>query len=355
MALLAAGCSSGAARSDTPAAGRRPGGGEGSAVPVAVAPTERRTLARSVTLTAPVEPLRRIGVNSQMTGTVLDVLVQEGDRVSRGDLMAVLDTREMEAQLDRSRATLANAQAAFRRASEMHDARIITQAEFEQTRAAFETARSDVRLWETRFGFGRILAPAAGVVTAKIVEAGSAVSPNQRMFELADESLLVVRVQVSELDVVNLSDRVRVRVALDAYPNAPGIPGRVRRIFPSADPISRLVPVEIALGTPPAGVVVRPGYLARVTLDLEDVTNTLAVPEPAIGTGAEGAYVFVVTSDTLVQRSVSTGLSAGGWVQIAAGLDSGEQVVVSGFTNLRQGSRVLIAESPRIDSSGSTP
>jgi membrane fusion protein (multidrug efflux system) len=350
--LSTAGCSSGAARSDTPGArGRDPG----AAVPVAVAAAEHRTLARSVTLSAPVEPLRKIGVNSQMTGTVLEVVVQEGDRVRRGDLMAALDTREVEAQLDRARATLSNADAAFRRAGDMHDAKIITEAEYEQARAAYETARSDVRLWETRLGFGRIAAPAAGVVTAKLVEAGSAVSPNQRMFELADESLLVVRVQVSELDVVNLAGHENVLVSLDAYPNGPGIPGRVRRVFPSADPMSRLVPVEIALGTPPAGILVRPGFLARVRLDLEDVPDALAVPEPAIGASAEGAFVFVVAGDTLVRRPITTGLSADGWVQIASGLTSGEQVVVSGFTNLRAGSRVQISEAPPTDTSGGAP
>ena len=355
-AVTAAQCSSGAARAGDPPSGRGgPNAREGAAVPVAVTPAQRRTLARSVTLSAPVEPLRQIGVNSQMTGTVLRVVVQEGDRVRQGDLMATLDTRETEAQLDRARATLQNAEAAFRRASEMHDAKIITDAEYEQARATFETARSDSRLWETRLGFGRITAPAAGVVTAKLVEAGSAVSPNQRMFELADESLLVVRVQVSELDVVNLAGREHVRVALDAYPNAPSIPGRVRRVFPSADPVSRLVPVEVALGPPPPGVEVRPGFLARVRLDLQDVADALAVPEPAIGAGAEGAFVFVVAADTLVRRPVTTGLSADGWVEIASGLASGERVVVSGFTNLRPGLRVQVAGGSAIDTSGGTP
>lgn len=353
---LGAGCSSGRAASDTAANGGGPGGPGGpGAVPVAVATAAHRALARSVTLTAPVEPVRRIGVNSQMTGTVLRVLVQEGDRVQPGDLMATLDTREVEAQLDRARATLTNAEAAFRRASEMNEAKIITEAEFEQATAAFQAARSDVRLWQARFGFGRITAPAAGVVTAKLVEAGSAVTPNQRMFELADISLLVVRVQVSELDVVHLAGHEDVTVALDAYPNAPGIPGRVRRVFPSADAMSRLVPVEIALGRPPAGVLVRPGYLARVRLDLEDVADALAVPEPAVGAGAEGAFVFVVSGDTLVRRPVTTGFTADGWVQIATGLESGDRVVVSGFTNLRHGIRVRVAGGATEDSAGGAP
>jgi len=348
----AAGCSPGDASSN-------PGGGPGGAsarppVAVGVTPVTRRTLARSVTLTAPVEPIRRIGVNSQMTGTVLRVLVQEGDRLRAGDLMAELDTREVEAQSERARATLANAEAAFRRATEMQERRIITEAEFEQAQAAYGAARSDVALWETRLGFGRIRAPGPGVVTAKLVEAGSAVTPNQRMFELADESLLVTRVQVSELDVVHLGGGEHVSVLLDAYPDAP-VPGRIRRIFPGADPQSRLVPVEIALGTPPAGVVVRPGFLARVRLDLDAIEGALVVPNAALGASADGAFVFMVDADTIIRRPVQTGLTAEGWLQIVSGLAEGERVVTSGHTNLRSGVRVRVAAGGSTDTAGGTP
>ncbi|MDH4043694.1 MAG: efflux RND transporter periplasmic adaptor subunit [Gemmatimonadota bacterium] len=336
------GCSSSDAGTTNGSPGGRGSGATGRTVAVAVAPVERRTLARSVVLSAPVEPLRRIGVNSQSTGTVLEVAVQEGDRVRTGDLMARLDTREVEAQLERARATLANAETAFRRASEMRSSQIITEAEFEQARAAFGTAKSDVTLWETRLGFGHVRAPGAGVVTAKLIESGSAVSTNQRLFELADESVLVVRVQVSELDVVHLAGGTKVTVTLDAYPDRP-IAGRIRRIFPSADPQSRLVPVEVALGPAPAGVQVRPGFLARVRLDLDAIADVLAVPAQAVGSAAEGPFVYAVASDTLERRLVQTGVTTDGWVQLLGGVAEGDAVVVSGHTNLRPGGRVRVA------------
>lgn len=358
LMTLTLGCGASDARQNGTASGQGPGAGPAGgrpAPPVAVAAATRRTLARSVSLSAPVEPVRRIGVNSQMTGTVLRVEVQEGDRVRTGDLMAQLDTREVEAQLERARATLANAEAAYRRATEMHDRSIITDAEYEQARATYATGRSDVALWETRLGFGHIRAPASGMVTAKLVEAGSAVSPNQRMFELADESLLVVRVQASELDVVHLGGGEAVQVMLDAYPDV-AIPGRVRRVFPAADPTSRLVPVEVALGTPPVGVQIRPGFLARVRLDLEQLPDALAVPVTAIGTSGEGPYVLAVVADTLERRAVDPGLGADGWVQVRSGLSEGDQVVISSLAMLRPGMRVRIADlepqAPVADSAG---
>ncbi|MGH9261890.1 MAG: efflux RND transporter periplasmic adaptor subunit, partial [Acidimicrobiales bacterium] len=243
VGLAAASCGgqeSGAATAGGARSGADPGA---RLLPVATVPVGRRDLARTVTVAAPVEPVRTIGVNSQTSGSVLAVHVQEGDRVAAGALLAELDGREAEAQLSRAQALLEGAQAAFERDSQLHVGSIITDAELEGSRSRYLVAQSDVALWRTRRAFTRILAPSAGIVTAKHLEAGTAVSPNQRLFDLADVSLLVVRVQLSELDVVHLAPGGAVTVGFDAYPGA-RFEGRVRRVFPSADPQSRLVPVE---------------------------------------------------------------------------------------------------------------
>ncbi len=343
LPLLALGAAcSGGGQAQPPAGGRSSGG----PTPVAVAPVERRDLAREVVLTGPVEPLRLVGVNSRAAGTILSVLVVEGDRVRPGTLMAELDARETSAQLERARAVLANARTAFERSQQMKAAGIVTEAEFEQVRAAHATAQSDVDLWETRLDFTRVLSPTAGVVTAKLVEAGSAVTVNQRLFDVADDSLLVVRVQMSELDVVHLKPGAPVAVQLDAQPGAL-LAGWVRRVFPAAEAQTRLVPVEVALRSPPAGVTVRPGFLARARFDLDPRPNALVVPAAAVGAGATGAYAFVVEADTLVRRAIETGMTSAGLVEVIRGLAAGELVVTSGQVNLRTGMAVRVATGAR--------
>jgi membrane fusion protein (multidrug efflux system) len=339
VAVGSCGCSSGGRESR--AAVTRSGDGAAHLLPVAVVPVVRRDLARSVTVTGPVEPVRTIGVNSQTSGSVLAVHVQEGDRVAAGALLAELDAREAESQLARAQAVLESARDAFGRDSQLHASAIITDADFERSLSAYMVARSEAELWHTRRAFTRITALSAGVVTAKHVEAGSAVSPNQRLFDIADVSLLVVRVQLSELDVVHLGRGAAVAVRLDAYPGA-RLEGRVRRIFPSADPQSRLVPVEVALGPQPSGVEARPGFLARVDFALDRRAGALAVPASAIGVASADASVYVVEADTLAQRVVTLGVTAEGWVEVTAGVREGEQVVVSGHVNLRPGARVRV-------------
>lgn len=344
--LLAGAVGPGACRGGEAAPGEAARGPQaGRRIPVAVQPVARRDLSRSVTVAGPVQPVRTIGVNSQTAGTVLEVRVQEGDRVAAGALLARLDAREAEAQLARAGATLEGAVAAFRRDSALHAGTIVTAAELERSRAAYQVAQSEVTLWETRRAFTRITAPSAGVVTAKLVEAGSAVTPNQRLFDLADVSLLVVRVQVSELDVVHLAAGARVVVRLDAFPAA-RIDGSVRRVFPSADPQSRLVPVEVALGPRPRGLDLKPGFLARIEFALERRAGALATPAAAVGVGSTGPFVYVVAGDTVAIRGVELGLTTEGWVEVRKGLAEGERVVVSGHSNLRPGAPVQVSGAP---------
>jgi RND family efflux transporter MFP subunit len=338
--MLMAGCS----RGDSAQGGPRDGPGD-RPVPVAAVAAQPRDLTRAVTVTGPIEPIRAVSVNAQTAGTVVSVLVEEGDRVQSGDLMAELDARETSAQLERARAVLANAESAYRRAEQLQANGLSTDAELDAARSAYQIARADVELWQTRLAFTRITAPVSGMVTAKHVERGSAVSTNQAMFELADDSLLVVRVRVSELDVVQMRPGAPVTVRLDAYPEA-HISGQIRRIFPSADAASRLVPVEVALGRRPAGVEVRPGFLARVEFALNRREGVLAVPTSAIGVANGGNYVFVVDADTLIRRPVETGMTAAGWIEVSDGLEPGEQVVTSGHVNLRSGTQVRVSEQP---------
>ena len=341
--LLTPALACGGGEAATPAAG--PGAqGAARALPVAAAPVVRRDLARSVQVAGAVEPVRVIGVNSQTSGTVLAIHAEEGDRVRGGALLAELDGREAEAQLARARAVLETAAAKFVRDSQLHSTTIVTDAELDASRSAYGVAKSDVQLWETRRAFTRIVAPSAGVVTTKQIEAGSAVTPNQRLFDIADVSLLVVRVQLSELDVVHLQPGVTVAVRLDAYPEA-RLQGTVRRIFPSADPMSRLVPVEVALGERPQGVDARPGFLARVEFALDRKTHALAVPASAVGVTNAGSFVYVVEDDTLAQKGVKLGVTVEGWVEVTNGVSEGERVVVSGHTNLRPGARVRVSPS----------
>ena len=119
-----------------------------------------------------------------------------------------------------------------------------------------------------------------------------------------------------------------------------------RRIFPAADPSSRLITVEVAL--PPDAAVhgVKPGFLARVIFDVNRHENVLALPSSMIGSdgGEIGRYVFVIEDGVLHQRAVRIGVSQEGWTEIVDGLSDGETVLASNPIDMRDGQRVRIVQ-----------
>lgn len=338
--LLAVGC--GDADADAPGQGGRGGPGGGMpATPVDVGPVEVGSIARSVNVSGVVEPIRTIGVNSQLSGALLAVNVQEGDRVSRGAVLARMDDRELRAQLLAAEANFQVADAAYERAQQLRERQVITLPEFERERTAYASAAAQLDQLRARVGYAVVNAPITGVVTEKNVEAGDIVNSNARLFSLADVSTMVARVGVSELDVVELRPGDEVTVQLDAFPGRT-MSGRIRRVFPSGNPQTRLVPVEVELG-PEAAAIARPGFLARITFALGARVDVMLVPASAVVSGAGGTpAVFVVEDGRATRRTVQTGLTSQGRVEVVSGLRAGETVVVTGANSLRDGVEVRV-------------
>jgi RND family efflux transporter MFP subunit len=332
------------ARAGTPTGGG-PGnrGGPGAVpriVPVEVVAAETGRIARSVTVSGNVEPIRIIKVNSQIAGALESVNVVEGTVVRQGAVLAELDDREIAAQLASAEAAHEVAQATFQRSERLRERQVITAAEYERDRAALAAAAAERDQLRTRVGYTTVLAPISGVVLEKSVEAGDAVGSQSALFTIGDLSIMVVRVRVSELDVVEIQQGDAVDVVLDAVPDS-ALTGRVRRIFPAADPVSRLVPVEVAL-TGAAARRSRPGFLARTTFSLGVKEDVLLVPASAIVRDATSEAVFVIADDRAQRRVVQTGLMSEGRVEILQGLEPGEAVVITGTRDLRDGSAVRV-------------
>lgn len=325
--------------------GRGGPGGPGGRTPVVeTAAVTTGDIAREVTVTGTVAPIRVVAVNSQASGALLAVLAEEGTTVRAGQVLARVDAGETGAQLRNAEAQFTVAQAALQRAEQLRERQVITLPEYERDRSAYDAARAQLDALRTRAGYATVRAPVSGVVTRKEVEAGHVVAPQTRLFEIADLSTMVVPVQVSELDVVRLKEGDPARVTLDAYPGQ-SFPGRIRRIFPAADPATRLVPVEIALAGEAARAV-RPGFLARVSLALGTSSGVRLVPASAV-VGAAGAQAaYVVRDGTVERRPVQTGLNSQGQVEITGGLEPGEAVVVVGNNQLRDGAQVRVTSGP---------
>lgn len=323
--------------------GRGPGGPWGRTTgPAAVEIHQITTgsLAREITVAGILAPIRTVGVNAQLGGALNSVRVEEGDVVREGQILAEVDARELAAQLRSAQASLELAKSTAERSAALFKDRVVTAAEHERDQAALAAAQATYDALRTRIAYAQVRAPATGVITEKRVEAGDVVSTQARLFTVADVSVLVVRVQISELDIPTLRVGQRADVTIDAL-GAERFEGAIRRIFPAADSATRMVPVEVQV----SGAAVRrlrPGYLARVTLKLGERPGVLVAPLGAIVGTRDARAVFVVHGKAVERRSVRLGQSSGNVVEILEGLRVGDTVVVVGADRLRDGDTVRV-------------
>ena len=177
-------------------------------------------------------------------------------------------------------------------------------------------------------------------MTEKRLEAGDIVSPQTRLFSVAETSTLVSRVMVSELEVPLLKAGAQVDVSVDALGGA-RVAGRIRRVFPSADTLTRLVPVEVAL-TGSALNQLKPGYTIRSTFRLGERNDALLIPTRAVMGPAGARTVVIVRQGKSERRIVRVGPDIDGKTEVLEGLAAGDSVIVAGQALLRDGATVRI-------------
>jgi membrane fusion protein (multidrug efflux system) len=299
------------------------------------------------------EPLRTVGVNAQMSGALLSVNVEEGNYVREGQMLAQIDARELEAQVRSAQASLELAESTAKRSDTLWKQHIVTAQEYERDRAALASAQASLEQLRTRLGYATIKSPIAGVVTEKRLEAGDIVSPQTRLFSVADVSTLVSRVMVSELEVPYIQAGAAVDVTVDALGGA-RVPGRIRRVFPTADSLTRLVPVEVAL-TGSALSQIKPGFTIRSTFRLGSRSGAVLIPTRAVMGPAGARTVVIVRQGKSERRIVRVGPDIDGTTEVLEGLSVGDTVIVAGQALLRDGSAVRIVPPLAPDGSPMAP
>jgi membrane fusion protein (multidrug efflux system) len=307
---------------------------------VEVTQVRRGSVSRDATVAGVLAPIRSVGVNAQLGGALLTVRVEEGDNVRTGQVLAEVDSRELRAQLRSAEAGLELAKSTSERSATLFKQGVVTAAEHERDQAALAAALATAEALRTRVGYAQVRAPVSGVITEKRAEAGDVVQTQARLFTIADVSTLVVRVQVSELDITGLREGQAASVTIDAL-GSRVFDAVIRRIFPAADSTTRMVPVEIALSGESTRML-KPGYLARVTVKLGERPGLLLAPTSAIVGSRDARAAYVVRGGKVERRMVRVGQASGSVVEIIEGLALGDSIVWVGAEQLRDGATIRI-------------
>jgi RND family efflux transporter MFP subunit len=350
--LLFAACTSG--RSDE-AAGTAPRG-----VAVRTVTVVARDLADEVVLTGTLKPRAQVQVVAEVQARLLRVLRDEGARVGKGEVLAVLDDTDYRLANDRARAALAmaeanraHAQAEKERADNLLKTGGITdrdhlsaQVALQVGEASLAQAKAEVAIAGQQLARTQVKAPFAGRVAKRFPDPGSMLAPGTPLFTLVDDSVLEFRAQVASRDLAKVRLGAAARLSIDALPGT-RIEGRVARVEPLVDERSRSFQVVIEVPGRPELVG---GLFARAALHVGEVAGALVVPPAALvrdGSDPASAGVFVVRQGKAEKVTVALGVETPDGVQVTSGLGTGDAVVLDPPTALASGAPVDVQNGGR--------
>ncbi len=289
--------------------------------------------------------LRRIArLHSQESGRIESVDVFESDRVRAGQVLVALDDERLRAELDKTRAILAQERLDLRRFEDLAERNAASQDDLAQARTAVALAEADLRLLELRLAQTRIKAPFDGVVIERFVEPGDVVQTNTHLLTVADPASLVAEVYVSELVLPHIANSDPARIRIDAL-GGQRYDAEVLRIHPTLTEANRQARVELRFEHIPDGA--RAGQFVRAELATAAVERLL-VPFRALRQDRDGQFAWVIDTDgKAARRGVHAGVRIADRVELLDGVEPGERIITRGFLGLSEGELVQ-----RVDDEG---
>ncbi len=323
--------------------------------PVVVEKVEEETLQKPVTLVGAVEPNKRSLIASEIEGIVEDFPVEEGQYVSKGDVLAQFNTRTIEIQLSQAKASKREAQARYLLAQK-------NLARFEELQSKgvasvqqFQDAETEKQAWGARIGQlqaqidshkydlekSKITAPFSGYVTMENTEVGEWVVKGGPVVEMIDTETIEINIDMPERYVSRVNKGQKVTVNMDALPELK-IEGEITSIVPQAHREARTFPVKVTVDNKDG--IIKSGMVARVSFPVGAPSKIKMVSKDAIVSRNNANFIYVVTDGAVQPLPVTTGMAYEDRIEVIGPVETGMLVVVKGNERLMPNQLVNIIE-----------
>ena len=306
------------------------------------------------------EALSTATLYARINGYLKTRLVDIGDHVEAGQLVAEIDAPDIDAQLVQARAQLEQSRAAqgiaqvtYEREKRLLDQKVVSKQEYDTNEATLNQAIANVKAGEANVrnlsaqqGFEKIIAPFTGVITTRNLDSGALIASGGGsgvgIYTEVQEDILRVYINVPQAYIANINVGQDVDVSASEYPQKV-FKGKVTRVADALDPTARTERVEIQLPSQEGKLV--PGMYLSIRFHVQQNEPALMVPADTIDIRREGPRVGVVLPDNKVNyRPVKLGRDFGKTVEIVSGLQGTETLVVNPTTDLVEGMQVDIAK-----------
>jgi len=277
-------------------------------------------------------------VTARVAGEIVELLVEEGDRVEAGQVLARLDGERLRLEVLAAKANLERARKAYKRNTDLHERGLVSSSMFEGLQFDLESLKATYDLKRLNYDYSNIRATISGVVSSREIKPGENLAIGQVAFRITETKELVAYLQIpqAELAKFNIGHTATVTVA-----SMPGteFAANIIRISPTIDTRNGTFRATAILDNTDGNLA--PGMFGRFTIAYEKHANALVIPANALLDEDEETTVYVVQDNEVVRRSVEIGIEEGGRVEILDGLQDEDEIIVVGHSGLRDGSKVL--------------
>ena len=290
-------------------------------------------------LPAIVEPWTRLDVRAEVSAMVVAVPVREGQFVTEGQIIAVLDPSDYDNSLDSLRASLDLARKSLKRTQRLFDKDLVPKISLDEITAEVQGLQAATRNAALKVQRTEIMAPIAGYINRLDAKEGLLLSVNDPVAEILDIERVKFSVGIPESDV----DAVRKLSAFDLTIDAlGGRKIRARKRFLAKIPGNRAHLYRLELQAKNPGLSILPGMFVRINIVKREVADAVSIPLYSVISRAEQRFIFVEKDGTAHLRMVQTGILEGWLVQVTKGLSPGERVIVVGQRSVDEGQNVNV-------------
>lgn len=308
-------------------------------VPVELASVVTTDLPAYLGTTATLEAEKRATVVAKIAGEVRQIKQEEGDLVSEGQVLAILDGAVQRNALIEAQARLGGIKSNLERAQALANEDLSSEKELSDIRYQYDEAAAQVEAMQLQLDYTEIVAPFSGQIAERFSDVGQTVLNGAEVFSIVDRDPLLARIHLPEKEAMKIRPGQAVVITPDSHPDAE-IHGSVLRIAPVVD--ARTGTVKVTCSVSGANHLLRPGSFVRVQVQTDMHADVLAIPKRALVPEGGEVYVFKAQADSVIKVPIVLGLTNHTFVEVVAGLVNGDQIVTVGHGALKTGSKIRV-------------
>lgn len=310
-------------------------------IPVKAAPVKEQLEEISLIKTGSLAPFKEAKVLSTIGGTIQQLKFKLGDHVSEGQVLAIMDTRLLQLDLQKAVTNAAKLRRDLQNYTELLAGQAATQEKVNEIRQNYLDAANQVSQVKKQISDAAVKAPTSGTIASKPLEQGVFANAGAEMATIVNLSQAKVQLNLTETEVYQAKQGQLVKITTDVYPGQV-FNGKITFISPQADETHNYK-VEI-IATNKDGALLRSGTFVYADFSRKTTQNILLIPREALTESIKDASVYVVENNVVHQKPIKTGMEVGSQIQVIEGLKAGEIVITSGQINLKEGTQVSISK-----------